>query len=164
MIIPFQTRAVSDNPSDPRDNLNRDQLLVMWQDAKDKLASIKEHEIELRKYIISRAFPEKREGMNTEELGNGYQLKASIKFNYNLINDNDKIFDAQDRISKIGNKGAFIAERLFSWKASFLLKEYRELMDEKDESKEAQEILKIISEVLVIEDAAPSLEIKGPKK
>ncbi len=151
--------------TDPRDTLSRDELLTKHLVIKEQLEKLKAEELDLRKYIVKRAFPDAKEGMNTQELGNGYQLKAGVKFNYNLVNDNDKIFLVQDKISKVGNKGAFIAERLFSWKCNFLLTEYRVLQeDAKANSPDAIEILKLLTEVLTIDDkAAPTLDIKEPK-
>ena len=150
-------------PSNPLDAMNEDQLLMLWADKKKLIEKAKEDEMELRKYIVARAFPQKHEGMNTKELGNGYQLKAAIKYNYNLA-DNDKVEDCLNRIATIGNTGAFIADRLVSWKPSFLLSEYRQLCEDKDKGdKAAENILNIVTEMLTITEAAPSLEIKEPK-
>jgi hypothetical protein len=137
---------------------------MLWEKTKQALADAKEKEMELRKYIVARAFPNPNEGMNTEELGNGYQLKAGVKFNYKLVGDNKQIQNALSRIGTVGNQGAFIAERLVSWTPNFLLTEYRVLQEEaENDSPYAKEILKIIGEVLEVTDAAPSLEIKAPK-
>ena len=151
------------NPSNPWDAMNEDQLLMLWDEKKKAIEQAKEAEMELRKYIVGRAFPQKREGMNTKELGNGYKLKSEVKYNYNLA-ANDKVEDCLDRISKIGNSGAFIADRLVSWKPNFLLTEYRQLCEDKDKGdKVADSILNIVNEMLTITEAAPSLEIKEPK-
>jgi hypothetical protein len=71
-----------------------------------------------------------------------------------------------ERIENLGNQGKFIAERLVSWHPSFLVTEYRQLQEdaEKEGSNFAKDALKIINEFLVITDAAPSLEIREPKK
>jgi len=120
-------------------------------------------EMDLRKYIVGRSFPKKIEGTNTKELGNGYQLKASIKYNYNLA-DNDTVEEKLNKISSLGNMGPFIADRLVSWKPSFLLTEYRQLCeDEAKGDKFAKSVLNIVNEMLTITEAAPSLEIKEPK-
>ena len=144
------------------DRLSQDELLVLWQQKKDALAKAKDDEMDLRKYIVSRAFPEKHEGTNTVALGNGYELKAGVKFNYQLA-DNETVEKTLDKVAKIGNQGAFIADRLVSWKPSFLLTEYRALVDAAPSSAEAQEILAVVGEMLIITDAAPTLEIKEPK-
>lgn len=146
------------------DGLTQDQLLVQHQALKDQIEIFKKQEMELRKYIVERAFPDRSEGVNKIDLGNGYELKADVNFNYNIDKPANEVWQALERIRKIGNYGATIADKLVSWKANFLLKEYRGLVKAKDESQEAQAILKEISSFLTIKEAAPELDIKGPKK
>lgn len=150
-------------PTDQRDALSRDNVLFFWQKSKDALAKAKEEEMEWRKYVVKRAFPQPEEGMNTLELENGYQLKAAVKFNYKL-SDNDTVEKTLSEISSIGNEGKFIAERLVSWSPHFLLTEYRALQEEAEKNNPtAKAILQSVSKMLVIEDAAPTLTIKEPK-
>jgi len=60
--------------------------------------------------------------------------------------------------------GPFIADRLVSWKPTFLLTEYRQLCeDEAKGDKFAKSVLNIVNEMLTITEGAPSLEIKEPK-
>ncbi len=147
----------------PLDAMSEDDLLMLWQKRKEAIETAKADEIDLRKYIVGRAFPQKNEGMNNKDLGNGYTLKAGIKYNYNLA-DNDKVEDCLNKIAAIGNQGSFIADRLVSWKPSFLLTEYRALQDEKDKGDQAAiKILEVVNEMLTITEAAPTLEIKEPK-
>lgn len=149
-------------PTDKRDAMLQDDLLTMHENLKARVTALKEEELELRKYIVNRAFPEKKEGMNVLPLGNGYELKAKIAFNYKLA-DNDTVERTLDKIAAVGNSGPFVAERLVSWSASFLLTEYRNLVAAADHSQEAQEILSLIGEMLTVNEAAPTLEIKAPK-
>lgn len=150
-------------PSNPLDAMTEDQLLLLWADKKKAIEVAKEEEMDLRKYIVKREFPKKQEGMNVKELGNGYQLKAAIKYNYNLA-DNDKVEDCLNRIAQFGNSGSFIADRLVSWTPNFLLTEYRKLSEDKNKGdKLAADILNIVNDMLTITEAAPSLEIKEPK-
>ena len=145
------------------DAKGQDDVLMEWQRLKEVLASAKEAEMEFRKYVVKRAFPQADEGTNTLELGNGYQLKAGIKYNYNLA-DNATVEACLAEISKIGNEGSFIADRLVSWTPNFLLTEYRKIEeDASKDDKTAKEILKHITKMLTITDAAPTLEIKEPK-
>jgi len=119
--------------------------------------------MDLRKYIVKREFPKPQEGTNTKELGQGYQLKSVIKYNYNL-SSNDIVEKCLDHISALGNEGPFIADRLVSWKPSFLITEYRDLCERKDKGDaSAIKILNIVNEMLTISEAAPTLEIKSPK-
>ena len=157
------TWPVSGWPGNPLDAMSEDQLLMLWDSKKKAIEIDKEEEMDLRKYIVGRAFPKKQEGTNTKELGQGYQLKATIKYNYNLA-DNDTVEEKLNKISSLGNMGPFIADRLVSWKPSFLLTEYRQLCeDEAKGDKFAKSVLNIVNEMLTISEAAPSLEIKEPK-
>lgn len=150
-------------PVDPRDTMSRDELLMKWEGIKKELSDLKEKEQEFRKYIVKRAFPDAKEGMNNQDLGNGYTLKAGVKYNYKLA-ENKKVEACLDRIAKVGNQGEFIAERLVSWTPNFLLTEYRNLQEqEKDGSKDAKAILAIVNEMLTVDTAMPTLEIKEPK-
>lgn len=144
------------------DKFNQDELLVRWNELKIILATAKENEIEIRKYIVKRAFPNPNEGTNTQELGNGYALKATVKFNYKL-EGNEKVEQGLERISKIGNSGAFIADRIVSWTPALSLKEYRDIQERSESSEEAKAILKEVETFLIISEAAPTLEIKEPK-
>ncbi len=146
---------------DHRDSMTRDEVLLAWQRSQHDLKIAKENEMEWRRYVIKRAFPEAKEGTNTTELGNGYALKAVVKYNYKLL-PNEVVEHCLERISKIGNQGSFIADRLVSWTPNFLLTEYRSLQEE--DTEEAKSILKIVNEMLIINEAAPTLEIKEPRK
>jgi hypothetical protein len=151
-------------PEEYRYTMSEDELLVAWDESKKLLEKYKIAEMELRKYIVSRAFPDKHEGTNTKELGNGYQLKAGVKFNYTLDNDNEKVELALMKIGSTGNRGSFIAERLVSWKPSLSLAEYRAIQDEATAGSEMDKsILKEINSILTITEGAPTLEIKEPK-
>jgi hypothetical protein len=150
-------------PINPWDAMNEDALLVLWAAKKKAIAVATEEEMELRKYIVKREFPKPTEGTNTKELGGGYALKSVIKYNYNLA-DNDTVESCLDEVSKLGNSGAFIADRLVKWTASFLLTEYRQLQEDKDKgSKFAEDALGIINKMLTISEAAPTLNIVEPK-
>lgn len=153
-----------DTPADPRDKLTKDEILMLWQSAKEALTIAKDKEMDLRKYIVKRAFPEPKEGMNKQDLGAGYEIKATIKFNYNL-EENAIVEKTLDEISKVGNEGTFIADRLVSWTPNFLKSEYTKLQQDAEAGNEtAKQILKLVHKMLIITDATPTLEIKGPKE
>src|SRR5258705_2481793 len=157
------TTSWPSTPTNPLDTMSEDQLLMLWDSKKKAIQVATAEEMDLRKYIVGRAFPKKAEGTNTKELGQGYQLKATIKYNYNLA-DNDTVEEKLNKISSLGNMGPFIADRLVSWKPSFLLTEYRQLCeDEAKGDKFAKSVLNIVNEMLTISEAAPSLNIKEPK-
>lgn len=145
--------------------INQDGALMFWKSAKKALDDWKELEMEWRKICAAFLVPEKTEGTTRIELGAGYQAKVVTKYNYELDSSNDKIWSSLDKISKVGNQGAFIAERLVSWQPSFLKTEYVTLQEEADKgSQDAKDILAIVnSEMLTITEAAPTLEIVEPK-
>jgi hypothetical protein len=65
----------------------------------------------------------------------------------------------------LGNEGPFIADRLVSWKASFLKTEYNALLERKDKGDErAIKILNIVNKMLTVTEGAPELNIVEPKK
>lgn len=147
-----------------------DGVLMLWQRVKLAQEAIKEDEMNIRKIAVKVYVPQPREGMNNVDLGNGYTLKAAVKYNYRLDPDNKKVEDALDRVARVSNEAAFIADRLVNWTPNFLLTEYRLLQDQAADTNTdqyskgvARDILKIVSEVLTITDAAPTLEIKEPK-
>lgn len=145
-------------------SVDRDGVLLLWQKSKEWLDKYKSLEMDLRKIAVKLTVTEPKEGMNTVELGNGYQAKVQIKYNYKL-GANDVVENCLNEISSIGNEGAFIADRLVSWTPNFLLTEYRQLQEEATKGNEtAQKILKVTEKMLTITEAAPTLEIKEPKK
>jgi|SRR5690606_10963881 len=157
------TVAASTSPLNPYDAMNEDQLLMEHKKLQDELSTLKEREMELRKYIVSRAFPQKTEGTNTKELGNGYELKAVVKYNYKL-SDNDVVEKTLEEICKVSNEGPFIADRLVGWTPNFYKTEYNKLQDDAAAGSEtAKSILKLVEKMLTITDAAPTLTIKEPK-
>ena len=159
----WPTQPIPVDPMARYDAMGRDEVLIEWQRLQTELANAKVAEMEMRKYVVKRAFPDATEGTNKLELGQGYELKATVKYNYNLDTDLDKVEAALDKIATFGNEGSFIADRLVKWSASFLLTEYRKL--EADDATDIQKaIKKEIDNVLTITDAAPSLEIKAPGK
>jgi hypothetical protein len=156
--------GINPQPATMFDNLSDDELLLTWQKAKYAIETAKAAEMEIRKYIVKREFPQAKEGMNNKDLGNGYQLKAGVKFNYNLA-DNDTVESTLDKLTAMGPSGSAIAERLVSWKPNFLLTEYRQLQEDKEKGSQfAITALSVISEMLTITEGAPTLEIKEPKK
>lgn len=145
--------------------VSQDGLLMLWDRSKKQLDYWKEKEIELRKIVAQVLVPAKTEGTVNVELGNDYKAKVNHKYNYKLKEDNDTVWATLDKISKIGNEGKFIADRLVSWHPSFLKTEYTTLQEEADKgSEQAKVILTIVNnELLTITEAAPELKIIEPK-
>ena len=140
----------------------RDRLLLAWEESKKALEVAKEKEMEQRKAVVAFAFdPNKESGTERIELDNGYQAKAVKKVNYGFVKTEDgklnkaAIDKALAKIEKVGGAvGELIAERLVKWTPDLSLTEYKQL-DEK--------FKKIIDEVIVTSEGAPTLEIITPK-
>jgi len=147
-------------------SLDQDGMLLLWQRSKEMLDYWKALEMEYRKICASLLVPEdkKKEGVNTIDLGQNYKAKVNIKYNYTL-SDNKTVESGLDKISSLGNEGKFLADRLVNWHPTFSLSEYRQLEeDAKDGSQFAKDVIKTISEFLIIKEASPTLEIVEPKK
>lgn len=158
------------NPNDPNykpqlDNAawlaERDRLLAEWETAKSVLEKAKESEMEARKAAQAFAFgPTAKEGMNNQELNNGYTLKFGKKLNYNIKASNDAVDAAADEADKIGNEGTFLFERIITWTPNFSKSEYNKL----DTSLPTHaKVKKLVDGLLEIKEGTGSLEIKEPK-
>ena len=132
------------------DKMDQNQLLMNWQKATTDLLLAKEYEMNLRKHIISRMFPNAKEGTNNFELGNGYKLTAVVKFNYKF-ESNDKV---QEMIMEFERIDSDVSARLVKWKPEPSITEYRKLTGMSKA---------IADKAIIITDATPSLEIKAPK-
>jgi hypothetical protein len=138
-------------------------LIVTWQNAEKALEIAKEKEKEARLALMAAAFPDAERGTNTLELTHGYVLKGVKKVNFNLKNTKEghETETALEAIEKIGNRGAYIADDLVSWKPSLSLTTYQKLdpLDPQD-----RKIKEIIDTVLTTSEGLPTLEIVKPKK
>lgn len=138
----------------------RDELLQQWIEKKKTLESAKAEEMELRKQIVSFvADPDKIEGTENIELGNGYKLKAVKKVTYNFnvpegVDKRDFVDDVLDKLEKVGPEGKFLADRLVKWNPELSVSEYKEL---------PENFKKIVDEVIVTKEGSPTLELVEPK-
>lgn len=149
-----------------------DEVLVAWERAKLTLNSAKENEMTLRKKAFEMGFgANAREGTNTETLGGGYDLKGVRKFNYKLqapaginIDVETAVDNVVKAMTRISNEGSFLADRLFQWSVSLSVPEYKLLVEHAKDSMMMAAMLDAVNTVVLITDAAPTLEIKAPKK
>lgn len=141
------------------DIVGHNALILSWQEAERQSKFWKEQEMDLRKRVAS-LIPDIKEGMNTLPLQHGYELKVTGSRNYNLTNSEGQTNEAMRHIAMLGNEGAFIGERLVSWKPSLSLTEYRKLDVTNPTHKRIKEL---IDGVLTITDSAPKVEVKPPK-
>jgi hypothetical protein len=152
---------------------NLDTVLLQWQAAKDTLSTAKEEEMRLRKLAVELGFGERPdEGTNTKAFGQGYDLKAVIKYTYNLCLPTNASEDATlvdevnkvvDNMTAISNEGSFIATRLFKWSVDLTVSEYKKIVEEAKHNPLYKKLLDEVNRVVLIKDAAPTLEIKAPK-
>lgn len=149
------------NLAPPEFIAKRDDLLVAWQGAKQKLDEAKELEAEFRKASVEFiSDPSKKSGTENIELGNGYKAKTVKKLNYGFVKTDDGKLDkkaldrALERIEKDGPVGELIAERLVKWTPDLSLSEYKLLSDK---------YKNIIDAVIVTTEGMPTLEIIEPK-
>ena len=133
--------------------MDQNQLLMNWQKATTDLLLAKEYEMNLRKHIISRMFPNAKEGTNNFELGNGYKLTAVVKFNYKF-ESREKVSNMLQAFAGMGEEGITISRHLVKWQPEPSITEYRKLTGQ---------YKAIADAAIIITDATPSLEIKAPK-
>jgi hypothetical protein len=151
--------------------LTLEQALLNWDNSKKLLEQAREAEMEWRKRAFELGFgKDAKEGVNTLELANGYELKGGKKLNYKLKapegfsgNTVDAADACADAFAKISNEGAFVAERLFNYSVTLSLTEYRKIVDEASYSAPKKAMLAELNKILEITEAAPTLEIKAPK-
>lgn len=145
----------------------RDALLNKWLAAQQALAAAKDAEAALRKQVVADIIQAKpgEKGTRNYELNAGYKLKAVLKLNYKL--NNDEVDATLDRIEEIGEEGKFIAERLVKFKPELSISEYNTLAERAQlndaSGKVAKKIIAELNKILTIEDATPSLELVPPK-
>jgi hypothetical protein len=142
----------------------RDALLNKWLSAKNALEQAKDAEMQLRKQIVADIIQAKpgEKGTRNFELNAGYKLKAVLKLNYKL--NNDEVDSTLDRIEKLGEEGKFIVDRIVKFKPELSVSEYNALNDRANTGDVmAKAFIKELNKILTIEDASPSLELVEPK-
>lgn len=150
--------------------LNNDGVLMLWQASQKALVDAKDDEMELRKLNVALRFVKPDEGTNRVELGGGMDLKTVIKFNRTLVSPDPKkdvvnaVDDVIDAMAIADNEGSFIADQLFKWSVDISKTEYDALEVEASTSVTKKKLLDLVNTVLIVKDAAPTLEIVKAKK
>ncbi len=129
-------------------------LLADWENSRAILDGAKTNEMELRRQVQASFFPTPKEGTQRVDLANGWALKFVHKTNY-TFDDKDELHKALSEIEATGNEGAFVAQRLVSFKPELKVAEYKTLADP---------YRKIIDRVITTKPAAPAIELEGPRK
>lgn len=133
--------------------MTRDELILEQQKASEQAKFWKERDAELRGMIYGGAFAAMEDGkQHTIELGNGYKLKGKRPINYKV--DAAKIDDALDALTKIGNSGAFLADRVIKWEPKLSLTEYNQLTEEQRAA---------IDVAITTTPGLPVVSVEGPK-
>lgn len=138
----------------------RDNLIAAWRNAKQALDNAIQLERTLRDQVVEACFPNAGEGTSNLDIGMGYKLKVTVKINRNLTNGEGQTDDVLDEITKLGNEGAFIAERLVGWTPKLSLTEYKKL---EQSNPTHVKIKNMIDKVVTSSPGAPSLEMVPPK-
>lgn len=144
----------------PFNEAARDVLLSTWETAKSTLEAAKNSEMEIRKAVFGYCFPTPKAGVNRMDIGNGFALKATHKINTKVSGTIAEIEACEEACEKLGNEGAFLIERIITWKADVSVSELKKLDVSLPLHKQVKaEVEKIITET----PGAPSLEIEAPK-
>ena len=138
-------------------DLDRDQLLIQWQQAKQQLETAKAKELELRNIIVNDLGlfdPNKEKGTERYKLGNGWELKAEKKLNWTTYAEVQGVH-IETAINKIAETaGRMAADELVKFKPEIKISIYEKLTAEEQ---------KLINPFLSHKAGTPSLELIAPK-
>ena len=98
---------------------------MAWLQAKDELAAAEARELELRKLILEKAFPDIEAGTNNLALSAGWLLKAVQRLYHKL--DPKLTPPALKKLEAEGEVGQLLAGRLIKWKPDLVVTEYKAL-------------------------------------
>jgi len=133
------------------EQLSDDDLIIEWREMKLRAAAAVVSELQLRNEVIKRKFTDTSDGTKNIELGKGWKLKAVFKTSYNP--DDGKVDETLEAMRKASPEGVVYANRIFGFKASLKLSEYKLLPDN---------FKKMIDAIITTKPAQPSLELVGP--
>lgn len=127
------------------ENLTYEEILTRHQKLVKKLAELKKEEMEVRKMLIDGAFPGVTdEGTHTFEMADGRVLKATI--NYTRSVDATAIQPVLEQLREAGVD----TTRLFNWKPSLVVGEYKKL---------GHNVQKIADACITTKPGAPTLKV-----
>lgn len=131
----------------------KNNLLSAWNAAKQALTEATGLERELRARVIEIFSTETNEmasGIESIDLGDGFDLKINHRLDYKL-GDRIEVNDALYKIAASMEGGPVVAERLVKWKPEIAISEYKLLGPIQ---------VGLINKVLTIKPATKSIEIK----
>ncbi len=138
----------------------RDDLIVAWKEAKEKLDYFKASEMALRTAIASDVGmfdPSKDKGTQIYQLGSGYQLKCVRKINISAANTNGETFAVLAQLEKMGDIVKFLAKDLFKFTPELRVTKMAEL------AVASPEAVKLVETVLTMKPGMPELSLVEPK-
>lgn len=140
------------NPNTPPSpqEMATDALTAEWWSVSQSLDAIKARELELRKELFARQFPNPVEGSaeNKVQLGDGWILQADYKINRTV---DDAVVSALMQ----GDNTRALAQKVFRYKPELNLKDFKALSPEERA---------LISEAVTEKPGTPALSIKLPKR
>lgn len=133
-------------------NTSNDDLILAWRENAELLKELKKVEMEQRKEVIGRMFPDMKVGTNTFELGGGYKLKASYGFDHKI--DEDALQLILPEIEKLGEEAKIQLYLAVKYKASLVKAAY---------DKMPTDVKEIFDEAVVTREKSPTLSLVEPK-
>lgn len=122
--------------------------LSRWFELQEMLRRLKDEELSLRGELFRELFPEPKEGTNTLDLGDGYELKAQFKMNRKI--DKDALEEMHDDLVAAGVP----LDELLRYTVSLNTARFRKLTGEE---------VHLFDQVLTMTPATPSLSIVQTK-
>lgn len=136
----------------------RDALIVDWQNKARHLQALKEEELIARNKVVAFFFEETTDKAGTEnfDLTQGYKIKLTFAQNHSVpsAKGGEAVKAVMEKLSKLGEDGKFIAERLFRWKPELSKTEWDAL---------SPSMKRIVSPIVTTKAAQPTVEIIAPK-
>lgn len=144
-------------------NMNRDQLILLWSNLKQESSTIANREKLVRSKLIESCFNQsQQEGTEHLELGNGWKLTCRKSQTY-------KVDANEEQIRKWQSTANYFAD-LFSFEPKMSVSKFKELMKLEQSSTDQPnygEVLKMLREVesmIVVKPGSPQLELQQPKE
>ena len=123
--------------------------LELWYNMADEMAQYKAVEMELRKEIFDRCFPNPVEGSgNKYELQGGWIVQA--KYPYTRKVDVAILTNLQPKLDKAG-----VPSSVIKWTPTLVMGEYNKLPDKQKA---------ILDQAIEVKPGSPALEVKLPKR
>lgn len=138
------------------DAMSEEELAQFWANAKAKAIAAQQVEREFREACIKRFFPNLPAdvtGTKRYTISADAEFKATFSLEYNVAGE-DAANGVIGQLEAKGEAGALIADRLFKWKPSLSVTEYKNL---------PENYKAIVDPILTIKPKSTQVEIATPK-